>query len=164
MADIEAEREMSRADVADYLRKFADELDAAREMSFGDEQGEDATGATGGTDSAGRTGPSSGDPAASDDARATERAGDRESDEHGHRGEDAVTTGSGTDDAARRGEKVTFMVGNESATINPPGAVTFEMAVDSQSSLIGTGTGRTARFALHWDEEDVPADDELSIQ
>ena len=56
------------------------------------------------------------------------------------------------------------MIGNESTTINPPEEVTFEVIVDSESTLIGTGTGRTARFVLHWNESDVTENEGLSIQ
>jgi hypothetical protein len=56
------------------------------------------------------------------------------------------------------------MIGNESTTINPPDDLTLEVSVDSESALIGTGTGRTARFALHWDEADVEDEDDLSIR
>jgi hypothetical protein len=59
---------------------------------------------------------------------------------------------------------MTFMVGNESTTINPPATVTFEMSVESGSSLLGSDTGKTARFALHWDETEVFENDESSIQ
>jgi hypothetical protein len=37
-------------------------------------------------------------------------------------------------------------------------------SVDSDSALIGTGTGRTAGFALHRDEADVENEDGLSIR
>lgn len=146
MVELEAEREMSRAEVAEYLRLFADKLDTS--------------------DSARLPGAPS----------TTDRDNEREHDET-QAGDDAAASGDieshrewtehepETASAERSSAgKMTFMVGNESTTINPPDTVTFEMMVDSESSLIGSETGRTASFALHWDDADVPQDDELSIQ
>lgn len=94
MTEIEAEHEMSRTEVADYLREFASQLDRTQS----------------GYDS---------DP---------------------HQRED--------DDG-----RVTFMVGSDSATIDPPERVTFEVEVDSDSSLIGGGEEYEVEFELSWEVE-----------
>jgi hypothetical protein len=181
MVDIETEREMSRSAVAEYLRTFADELDAH-------------TGSTDGTETSDRTG--NGDRqengAPSEDTgtereREVDTIGDSQSDseepssvdseantfegeyatetERRNRGDESSHSSRGDSDGADRSDgRVTFMVGNESTTINPPDDLTFEVSVDSESALIGTGTGRTARFALHWDEADVEDENDLSIR
>jgi hypothetical protein len=145
MAEIEANREMSRTEVAEYLRAFADELqpgDTARSAEGSGTAGEE-------------------DNHQSDE----ERSGDETEDSSG-----SGILSSLADDENRaespdqQQRKVTFMVGSESTTINPPDTITFEMKVDSESSLFGSETGRSTTFVLHWDEEDVPDDEELSVQ
>lgn len=143
MAELEAERDMSRAEVAEYFHLFADKLDTGDSSK--------STGAYGPTDRQ----------VERDEVRGGEEtaaSGDTESQgQTEYQSETAVTERSSAG-------KMTFMVGNESTTINPPDTVTFEVTVDSESSLIGSETGRTARFALHWDDADVAEDEELSIQ
>jgi hypothetical protein len=162
MADTEAEREMSRPEVADYLRTFADELDPntpsqtehqseTSDAPEGEHQQRDETRST-----------SEGEP--SDESGVLDSLADED---HENGADDDQQTHSDRDRAGQSGQsppKVTFMVGNDSTTINPPDTVAFEMAVDSESSIFGAETGRTARFALHWDEENVSENDEFSIQ
>lgn len=143
MAELEAERDMSRAEVAEYLHLFADKLDTG--------DSEQSTGAYGTTDRQ----------VERDEVRGGEEtaaSGDTES-----QGQTEYQSDTAVTERSSAG-KMTFMVGNESTTINPPDTVTFEVTVDSESSLIGSETGRTARFALHWDDADVAEDEELSIQ
>lgn len=102
MTEIEAEREMTRDEVADYLREFADQLD--------------------------RTGP------------------------------EIPTDDVGTDDG-----KVTLVVGNDSATINPPETVVFEIEVESDTSLVGTDVEESVEFGLTWRAEDIEEHDEIEI-
>lgn len=158
MTDIEAEREMSRTDVAEYLRTFADELDPntvtrpdpkseAPDEREGEHQQHDET-------------------QSADDEKTSDESGilDSLADDEHEEAEDQQDHSDQSDELSQPHRKVTFMVGNESTTINPPEAVTFEMAVDSESSLIRAETGRTARFALHWNEEDAADDDEFSVR
>lgn len=116
MGNVSSSQERSRAEVAEYLRKFAEKLDPA------------------GT----RTEESTGEARQSDGAP-TGRA-------------DGV-------------EKVTVVAGNESATINPPETVTFDVEVATDSSILeGAGSERSATFSLRWNEEHVEEDDELSVR
>lgn len=108
MADVSAETEKTRAEVADYLREFADELSPPGERAV-------------------------------------------ENDQQGS---------SRTPD----GGKVTVIVGNESATINPPATLSFGVEVDANDSLLGSPTGeRGVTFSLNWSSEDVETDDKLDI-
>ena len=129
MHELETEREMTRAAVADYLREFADQLDGSTRTddapSGFDVPTTDATP----TDSA---------PARTDDR---ERARD---------GDDA-------------GGKITLMVGNDSATINPPGTLGFEVDVETDDSFVGSDAERSVEFTLTWDAEAVEQDDELDV-
>jgi hypothetical protein len=170
MADTEAEREMSRTEVADYLRTLADELDTTTttrpehqnetsDAPEGDHQQRDETRSASDSASEGEPSDESGvlDSLADDDHE--NEAGD---DQRNHSDRDRDRDRSGESGQSPR--KVTFMVGNDSTTIKPPETVAFEMAVDSESSIFGAETGRTARFALHWDEENISEDEEFSIQ
>jgi hypothetical protein len=145
MVAIEANREMSRTEIAEYLRAFADELhpsDTVRSVEESDTAGEE------------------------DDHQ-------RDEEHSGNETEDSSTSSilsslgddeNRTDSPDQQQRKVTFMVGSESTTINPPDTITFEMKVNSESSLFGSETGKSTTFALHWDEEDVPEDEELSVR
>lgn len=146
MTELEAERNMSRVEVAEYLRQFADKLDTS-----------DSTRPTGAHSTIDIQDESDEDnqTQAGDEAATGETESSREWSENERE--------TATEESPSAG-KMTFMVGNESTTINPPDTVTFEMMVDSDSSLIGSETGRTASFTLHWDDADVSKDDEMSIQ
>jgi hypothetical protein len=60
--------------------------------------------------------------------------------------------------------KVTLVVGNESATINPPESVDFTVKVDDDDSLVGGESERRLDFSLQWDAPAVEADDSLEIE
>lgn len=108
MTEIEAEQQMSRSEVADYLREFADQLDTSRIASEGISRDEDE-----------------------DDPR------------------------------------VTFMIGNDSATINPPETVQFEVSVESESSIIGESGEQEVEFELAWETEaaeEREGEEELEIK
>ncbi|WP_254535407.1 amphi-Trp domain-containing protein [Halomarina litorea] len=168
MSELEIERELTRQEVADYLREFADKLADDRrgegrvnrdaDGSNGGPEGvrapgrrdefDDTTGS--GTDAANTTSSHAADSAAhgtADDTR-----GSHESDE---RTTDRVRPNNG---------KITLLVGNDSATVNPPERVLFGVEVGRDSSLMGGGKGEVVEFRLHWNADDVPEDDELSIQ
>jgi hypothetical protein len=78
------------------------------------------------------------------------------------------TTEGATGDADREqssgvGEKITVIAGNDSATINPPRTCTFDVAVNTDSDLLGTGAERSTTFTIRWDEEQVEAGDQLDV-
>jgi hypothetical protein len=147
MAKINVEREMSRADVAEYFHMFANKLAPSTES---DEHRQPDTPTIPDSQDTDEPSEAGEETTVENDVETRQEWVERES-------------GTATDDPPS-GEKMTFMVGNESTTINPPAAVTFEMTIESGSSLLGSDTGRTTSFALHWDETEVAEDDELSIQ
>jgi amphi-Trp domain-containing protein len=60
---------------------------------------------------------------------------------------------------------VTLLVGNRSATINPPEELDFTIEVESDSSLVGTETEEHVRFELSWLAQEVEgAEEELEIK
>lgn len=108
MTELEARQEMTRTEVADYLREFAAQLDTS-----------------------------------------SAAAGSRP-----HQ--------PGEDDDGR----VTFMVGNDSATINPPETIMFEVEVESDSPILG-GEEQEVEFELTWQAEassDTDDEEELEIK
>ena len=121
MTEIEAERDMTRSEVAEYLREFADQLDRSGPGGRSD-----------------RPGPNIG------------------ADEEG-----AATGGAATDPGDG---KVTLIVGNDSATINPPEDVRFEIEVESDSSLVGTGVEESVSFEVTWRAEQTEEHDEIEIK
>lgn len=135
MADVSTESEKTRAEVAEYLREFADELSPRGEGTTDDDRdrsrmGQDRTG----TEDAGTGG--------------SREAGDRT-----------------TDDRTATDRKVTVIAGNESATIVPPENLSFAVEVDSEDSLLGGPTGeRGVTFSLGWSSDDVETDDELGVE
>ncbi|MFC7223513.1 amphi-Trp domain-containing protein [Halalkalicoccus sp. GCM10025322] len=118
MGNVSSSHERSRAEIADYLRKFADELDSDGARSSG------------------------------------------ETDEDVGRGD-----GPTAPDRANGGGKVTIVAGNESATINPPETLTFDVEVETDTSVLkGRATERSATFSLRWNADYVEEDDDLSVQ
>lgn len=97
MTEIDSTREMTRSEVAEYLRAFAAELDTAT----------------------------------------LERP-----------------PGNGTRrDVDPDDPRVTFMVGDDSATINPPEQLSFEVAVESDDPLVGSERDYEVSFELSWQAE-----------
>jgi hypothetical protein len=60
--------------------------------------------------------------------------------------------------------KVTLVVGNDSATINPPETVEFTVKVDDDDSLVGGESERRLDFSLQWDAAAVEEDGSLEIE
>ncbi|WP_435156875.1 amphi-Trp domain-containing protein [Haladaptatus sp. DFWS20] len=126
MAELEAEFEKSRSDIATYLREFADKLDS---------NGTQHTNASSRTQG----------------ANETTSMTDSTDDTSVHQSD------------ANNQEKVTILVGNDSATVNPPETLSFSVAVDSDSSLMDSGAEESVTFTLRWASDDVQEDDELSV-
>lgn len=156
MSDLRTERHATREEIADYLREFANQLDgrdgdvggtAAGSGSDVDDhrRREGTDGAAASADAPTGTGSRSADADVGESADANVNADDR--------------TGTTPHPAG----KVTLLVGNDSATINPPRDVTFGVEVGSDSSLM-SGDAEVVEFRMHWDANDVPEDDELRIE
>lgn len=187
---------MSRPEVAEYLRRFADRLDG-RATDGGvraDTFAERRAGATERRDEfeSGATGPDGRYDERDDDRRDGEQYdGDRD-DGPGEHGEGRTDDGRAVDDrdhrvdldhlgtdrgteaaAGERAEdrpaapstrgKITFVAGNDSATVNPPETITFSVDVDSRSAIMSGRETERVTFTIAWDAADVPADDELRV-
>jgi hypothetical protein len=153
MSDLRTERHATREEVADYLREFANQLDG---------RGGDVGGTAAGSGSDvndHRRREETADTAPSTDATTGTGSRSADADAVGERADADDRTGT----TAHPAGKVTLLVGNDSATINPPRDVTFGVEVGSDSSLM-SGDAEVVEFRMHWDANDVPEDDELRIE
>jgi len=66
-------------------------------------------------------------------------------------------------DGLEQDNKVTFVVGDESATINPPEHVHARMETNTDSSWLGGDNGQSFLLELGWEAVDVQGDQELTI-
>jgi hypothetical protein len=142
MAEVDLEQERSRSEVADYLREFADELDAGSDgsRSNGSDDPDDPDGAGGSIDSGGSADPSrsSFDP--------VETTGTTTAD--ADTGAGSEREGPGTLYREADDGRMTIVIDNESATSNPPERLRVGASVDTTASLLGTGDERSATFTV----------------
>lgn len=66
-------------------------------------------------------------------------------------------------DGLEQDNKLTFIVGDESATINPPELLHFKMETRADSTWLGGEDGRSFVLELGWEADEVVSDDELTI-
>lgn len=137
MVELDTKGEMTRSEVANFLRTFADELTGSGGGARTTRRAESGTG---------RSEP--GDPSSRDGT-----AGPND------RPEDPRTTGD-----ARR---ITFIVGGDSATVTVPKTVEFDVEVDSRSPLLSSGVTQEIEFDLSWEVEEPDeslTDDSIDIE
>lgn len=143
MPELETEGEMTRGEVADFLREFADELDE------GDRQWERIEAAEGDE--------------YSDRTQYEERDDDHEAygeddelDEHGDR----------IPDEALGSNRLTLIVGGDSATVTVPETLEFDVEVESRSPMLSSDVKQEISFELSWmlDDEDVYEDASIQVE
>ena len=134
MVELETEGEMSRAEVATFLREFVDELEGAGAARDRDDRG---TGVGGDRQPAG----------------GRDTANDRRSDADHSRDR-------GDDDRPRDTNQITFVVGGESATVTVPETVAFDVEVESRSPLLSSGERQEIEFELSWEIEEPGREDD----
>lgn len=66
-------------------------------------------------------------------------------------------------DGLEQDNKLTFILGDESATINPPENVHFRMETKANSSWLGGDEGQSFIVELGWEADEVESDEELAI-
>lgn len=138
MVELEAEGEMTRAEVASFLRKFVDELEGDGTARDLDDRG------TGG----------GGDRHPASD-RDTAGGGRSDADPPRDRGDDA---------RSRDNKQITFVVRGESATVTVPETVAFDVDVESRSPLLSSGKRQEIGFELSWEiEEPEHGDDTVEM-
>ncbi len=83
--------------------------------------------------------------------------------EHEQRRSEIATYLRTVADGLERDTKLTFISGEQSATLNPPETVHFRVETSSDSAWLGGDEGRTLRFEMGWEADEVEAEDELRI-
>ena len=126
MVELESAGEMTRSEVAAFLREFASELD--------DRQREEAD-----DDTARVTGDREGVTM----ERQTEGTSD-----------DTRTQESAPIESARERKRITLIVGGNSATVTVPHTMNFDVEVESRSPMFGSGVKQGIDFELAWEIED----------
>lgn len=117
MVELETEGELTRSEVAAFLREFADELDIG----------------------------------------AIDR--DRERFDGERRDES-------TDEAPLESERITFIVGGDSATVTVPNTVEFDVEVESRSPMLSSSVSQEIDLELKWEVEnpDEVGRDQIEIE
>ena len=126
MVELESAGEMTRSEVAAFLREFASELD--------DRQREEAD-----DDTARVTGDREG--------VTTERQTEGTSD-------DTPPQEGVPIESARERKRITLIVGGDSATVTVPHTMSFDVEVESRSPMFGSGVKQGIDFELAWEIED----------
>jgi len=128
MVELDTEGELTRAEVAQFLREFADELEKGLGTRMGGPGRDDAT-----------------EEAMSQPARGDSRQGLTELEERrDDRRED------GPDAESRNLKRVTLIVGGDSATVSVPPTVEFDVEVESRSPMLSSGVKQGIDFNLSW--------------
>jgi len=137
MAELESRGQMSRVQVADFLRQFADELDDPHrrgDRETGADRDDDWYDPGEHRDGGSREG--------SDDLNDGE-VGDRDIGRGGEEGHEHI------DDPRR----VTLVVGGDSATVTLPETVDFDIEVSSRSGMLSSDVTQSIDFYLSWKVE-----------
>lgn len=153
MSDLDFETEKTRTEVANYLREFADELEGGRAHRSPGDSSDDTVDIGNEGVEGGRDRVADDEPETTGESRTTGTPGIDETSEH-------PEAGGGTSSE----DRVTLVVGNESATINPPERLRFAVSADTDDSLLEAGADRGVTFSLRWDAETVEESDDIAIE
>jgi len=140
MVELESEGEMTRTQVAAFLREFADELNDSPATTERPGESTDRL----------RTGEGTHQETPADEER-------RETtpEERGHE-----TAERGASDRKR----ITFIVGGDSATVTVPHRMDFDVEVESRSPMLSSGVSQEINFDLSWEIENPDELDEDWIE
>ena len=137
MVELESAGEMTRSEVAAFLREFADELN---DRPTREEYDDDTARATG--DREGVTA-----------ERQTEGTSD-----------DTPTQEGVPIESARERKRITLIVGGNSATVTVPHTMNFDVEVESRSPMFSSGVKQGIDFELAWEIEDPDQLDDDGIE
>lgn len=143
MAELESKQTLPRSEIAEYLHEFADEFDTDPSATVSEVRSPDE--------------PIDEDERDDSDAQAGIPTDDEplESTSNDESGMDS--------DATDPEERVTLIVGDDSATVHPPDAADFEIEVDSDSSLVQSGEQQRVTFELEWKVEETPGEEDMEV-
>lgn len=135
MVQLESTGEMTRTEVASFLREFADELDAEVPTRTDDDRVP--------TDGGVATGESATEQPLPD--------------------EDGSMRGDLDGDLGDPPRQITFVGGGDSATVTVPETVNLEVTVDSRSPLFRSGDTQELTFELSWRVDATHADEPIDL-
>lgn len=167
MTDIQSNQQLTRSEVAQYFRQFADQFDPnATDGNSADGQ------ISGGTDTVGveDSHADRSDHAETDDEANGQITGGTDTVDAEDSYADQSTHAETDDEATEREEttdvqdRVTFLVGNDSATVNPPREVAFQVDVGTDGGLVSGSDERHITFEMNWRVDDVPKEETLEIE
>lgn len=142
MVELESEGDLTRSEVALFLREFADEIDDGtfhRRLDQEEHGGEFAD---------------------------EEHGGEYTGEEHGGEYTDEEHEGEYTDENSLETKRVTLIVGGDSATVTVPEIVEFDVEVESRSPMLRSGVHQEIKFELSWEIEnpDELDDDRIDVE
>lgn len=152
MVELESEGEMTRSEVAAFLREFASELDdgsVGGDMEFVDD--EELDGET------------------LDEQQAEHReefVDDRDDFDDETFGGDGQRREEGAEGDSLDAKRITLIVGGDSATVTVPNTMEFDVEVESRSPMFSSGVNQEIEFELSWEIEDPDeiGDDRIEVE
>jgi len=154
MVELESEGELSRNQVAAFLHEFADELEVgAGERRAADREGTATASGSSDADAIGDRRDESPIEGIEDDSDDTREGREVEASRHRtDSGEVVEHTGSR--------ERITLIVGGDSATVSVPERFDFDVEVESRSPMLSSGVHQGIEFDLSWKIENPDQVDE----
>lgn len=70
----------------------------------------------------------------------------------------------GEDEPRTGNNKVTLVVGNHSATINPTESIDFDIEIDAKDPLVGSEVKERVIFDMSWTHEQIEEDEDVEIK
>ena len=137
MVELESAGEMTRSEVAAFLREFADELN---DRPTREEYDNDTARATG------------------------DREGVMAERQTEGTSNDTRTQESAPIESARERKRITLIVGGNSATVTVPHTMNFDVEVESRSPMFSSGVKQGIDFELAWEIEDPDQLDDDGIE
>lgn len=152
MVELESEGELTRSEVALFLREFANELDDdAQDRDR--ERGEFVGDADGPDDTVDERREEHREEFIDD---VDERDRDRERDdpvEGGRERREEFAEEEFAEEESLDHKRITLIVGGDSATVTVPNTVEFDVEVESRSPMFSSGVNQGIEFELSWDIE-----------
>lgn len=147
MVELESEGEMTRSEVAAFLREFASELDdgsVGGDMEFVDGETLDEQQAE----------------------HREEFVDDQDDFDDETFGGDGQRREEGAEGDSLDAKRITLIVGGDSATVTVPNTMEFDVEVESRSPMFSSGVNQEIEFELSWEIEDPDeiGDDRIEVE
>lgn len=147
MVELESEGELTRSEVALFLREFANELDD--DAHDRDRERGEFVGDAGGPDDTVDERQEEHREEFIDDVDERDRDRERDDPVEGER----ERREEFTEEESLDHKRITLIVGGDSATVTVPNTVEFDVEVESRSPMFSSGVNQGIEFELSWDIE-----------